>query len=312
MFPRTEVPAALTRLAAAQAGVVSRAQTLALGLSDNVVDRLVRQQIWGRMEPGIYLVPDFPPSWTGRVWAGVLLGGAQARAGGPTAAALQGLTEHRRLPLDILVPAGNRLAPRDWVTFRQERVGVRSISTRTEPPCTRIEDTVLDLCAAGPPAAAIEWITGAIQRRLTTADALSRALHRRRRMPHRKLIAGLVADAAAGVHSTLEHRYLTDVERSHGLPQGSRQAGRPSRNEFVDVYYAAFALVVELDGRIGHIGRLRDRRRDNVHTRTGAPSLRFGWHEVTQEPCAVAMQVAEVLIGQGWGGYPTRCARCVG
>ena len=218
------------------------------------------------------------------------------------------------LPVEILVPAGTRLTARDWVLFRQERTGVRFTSTRTEPPCTRIEDTVLDLCAGGSPGDCVEWITTAVQRRLTSADALSRALQRRTRIPHRKLITGLIADAAAGVHSSLEHGYLRDVERAHSLAEGRRQRTRPGGGGFVDVMYEDFALVTELDGRIGHTGegRFRDRRRDNHHTRAGFRTLRFGWHEVTNQPCAVALEVAEVLIAQGWTGYPTKCPHCLG
>lgn len=314
MYPRKEVPPGLVRLAAAQAGVVARPQTIGFGVPDNVVDRLIRQGIWGRLESGIYLVPDVGPTWLTRVWAGVLVGGAEARVGGSTAAALQGLTDLRQLPIDILVPVGTRLNAREWVVFRQERAGVRSISTRTEPPCTRVEDTVLDLCATGSAGAHIEWITSAIQRRLTTADDLSRALRRRSRMPNRKLITGMIADAASGVHSSLEYSYLHDVERAHALATGTRQRARPGGGGFVDVMYEEFAVVVELDGRIGHVGegRFRDRRRDNRHTRAGLRTLRFGWHEVTNEPCAIALEVAEVLIGQGWTGCPGKCPRCLG
>jgi very-short-patch-repair endonuclease len=155
-------------------------------------------------------------------------------------------------------------------------------------------------------------VTKAVQRRLTTPEALSRALQRRTRIRHRKLIGELLADVASGVHSALEHRYLHDVERAHGLPKPSRQASRPGKGVFVDVLYREFALIVELDGRIGHVeeGRWRDRRRDNMHAASGALTLRFGWHEVTREPCAVALDVAEVLIGRGWTGYPAKCPRC--
>ncbi|MET3804329.1 very-short-patch-repair endonuclease [Nakamurella sp. UYEF19] len=314
MYTRKPVPPGLIRLAGAQAGVVSRPQVIGFGLPDNVVDRLIVQGIWGRLESGIYLVPDVEPSWLAMVWAGLMIGGADARAAGPTAAALQGLTDERTLPLDVLVPVGTRLAAREWVVFRQERAGVRSISTRSEPPCTRVEDTVLDLCAAGSPAACVEWITSAIQRRLTTADALSRAMQRRARMRHRKVMIGVIADAASGVHSSLEHSYLHQVELAHSLAEGRRQRGRPGGAGFIDVTYEKFALVVELDGRIGHVGegKLRDSRRDNHHTAKGMRTLRYGWHEVTQEPCAVAMEVAEVLLQQGWTGYPTRCPSCLG
>ena len=311
MHSRILIPPAVGRLAQVQAGVVSNAQTRDAGLSKTVVQRLIDTGQWLRLDRGLLLVGRTEPVWLTWVWAGLLLGGPLARAGGMTAARLNGLTEDEPEPAEILIPFGARLADRDWVTFRQERPGIRSIS-RSEPPCTRIEDTVLDLCGAGTTASAIDWITTAVQRRLTTPEQLTRALQRRQRIPHRKLITGIIRDAADGVQSSLEYHYRHDVELAHGLPTGIRQRSRTARNEFIDVFYEEYALVVELDGRIGHVGRLRDRRRDNVHTRTGSPSLRYGWTETTQESCAVAMEVAEVLSIQGWPGYPTRCPRCLG
>ena len=155
-------------------------------------------------------------------------------------------------------------------------------------------------------------MTAAVQRRLTTADALAKALARRERMPRRRFVQRVISDVSAGVHSGLERTYLYDVERAHGLADGRRQHARPGRTGYLDVLYDQYALVVELDGRVGHVGegRWRDRQRDNVHTRTGLRTLRFGWYEVTNEPCAVALEVAEVLIGLGWPGYPGTCPRC--
>ncbi len=310
MYHRHATPPELERLARTQCGVISRRQILGCGVSDNVLDRLVSGGLFGRIERGLYAFPNGTPPWVGWVWAGILLGGPDARAAGLTAAKLAGLADEEPPCIEILIPVGTTPTARDWVSFRRERPGVRSISTRTEPPCTRIEDTVLDLCELGE-AAAIEWITAAIGRRLTTPEALRRALQRRRRMTHRRLIAGIVDDAADGVHSTLEYRYRHDVELAHGLPEGVRQRPRVARHEFVDVLYEKYAVIVELDGHRGHVGRLRDRRRDNVHTRTGAPSLRYGWMEVTQESCAVALEVAEVLIGRGWPGSPGHCPACL-
>ena len=311
MHSRHEVPPELERLARVQGGVLSRAQVLGCGVSDNVIDRLRANGLFGRIDRGLYSFPNVDPSWLGWVWAGVLLGGPDARAGGRTAAGVLGLADELPKVIEIVTPAGIRPDARDWVTFRQERPGVRSISTRTEPPCTRIEDTVLDLCQLGP-AAAIQWITAAVQRRLTSPDKLRRTLADRKRVPNRKLLADIINDAADGVQSSLEYRYRHDVEQAHGLPRAARQPARVARGEFIDVLYQEYGVVVELDGRIGHVGRLRDRRRDNVHTKTGSPSLRYGWTEVTQESCAVALEVADVLSGQGWSGYPIRCPQCLG
>ena len=310
MHTRHELPPELERLARAQSGVLIRAQILGCGVSDNVLDRLLANKLIGRIERGLFAYPNATPEWIGWVWAGVLLGGPDARAARLTAAKFHGLSDDQPEVIDILTPVGTTPADRDWVNFRRERPGVRSISTRTEPPCTRIEDTVLDLCELGS-AAAIEWITAAIQRRLTSPESLRRAMKRRARIPNRRLISDIISDAEDGVHSTLEYRYRHDVELAHGLPKGARQRSRAARSEFVDVLYEEYALIVELDGRRGHIGRLRDRRRDNAHTKTGSPSLRYGWTEVSQECCAVALEVGNVLIDQGWPGSVGHCPNCL-
>ncbi len=312
MHPRRSVPQSLHRLAQIQSGVISRDQALGSGVSPTVVKRLLRDGVWGSSAPGIYSVPNTEPDWLSQVWAGVLLGGSQARAAGTTAASLHELIDTRQLPIEVLVPVGRQLADRPWVTFRQERPGVRAVSGRAEPPRTRIEDTVLDLCATGTPADCVSWVTGAMQRRLTSPEALGRALTRRSRMPHRRLLIGLLSDVATGVHSALERRYQQEVERAHGLPTPERQRSRPGRNVFVDVAYRQYLLIIELDGRVGHVGqgRHRDRRRDNEHATSGALTLRFGWEEVTGEPCAVARDVAEVLVARGWSGFPVSCPGC--
>lgn len=61
-------------------------------------------------------------------------------------------------------------------------------------------------------------------------------------------------DVATGAYSVLEHRYLTRVERPHGLPTAKRQrtvsTGRTSA--YRDVEYLGLSTIVELDGRLGH------------------------------------------------------------
>ncbi len=313
MRARQAVPQAVIRLAIQQSGVVLREQASGLGLGRKPLLRLLVEGHWGSVEPGIYLSPNTSPGWMAHVWAGILVGGPGSRAGDLTAAALGGLFDDQLLPVRILVPNGTRRRERPWATFQQERDGVRAPSGRSEPPRTRIEDTVLDLCAVGSETACVEWVTTAVQRRLTSTGALLAALARRRRMPHRRFLQSLLGEVSAGVHSPLEHRYLHDVERAHGLIAGTRQRPRPGRGGYIDVVYEEFALVVELDGRVGHVGAgdaFRDRRRDNRHTAVGLRTLRFGWQEVTLDPCGIASEVAEVLVGLGWGGLPVRCPRC--
>jgi len=312
MRARTDVPAGLLRLAREQTGVISRAQAAGFGLTAAVIARLLAQGSWGSLERGIFLVPDIEPSWLGQVWAATLLGGFGARAAGRSAARLDGLLDEDPSPIEILIPFDRRCGDRSWVVFRRERDRVRSASTGAQPSRTRIADTVIDLCAGASESSCVDLVTKAVQRRLVRVEDLLAAVGCRKIVTHRTLLTALLADVAGGVHSTLEFRYLVDVERAHGLPTAQRQQIRPGRNGFLDVLYAEYALVVELDGRIGHVGegKFRDRARDNAHTKVGLRSLRFGWHEVAGNPCGIATDVAELLIGLGWNGLPSTCARC--
>jgi very-short-patch-repair endonuclease len=69
------------------------------------------------------------------------------------------------------------------------------------------------------------------------------------------------------------------------------RAGEPHR---VDRLFRSPPLIVEGDGRLWH-ARLetmdRDRRRDRHALRLGFPTVRFGWHELTN----LASEVAEEL-----------------
>lgn len=112
---------------------------------------------------------------------------------------------------------------------------------------------------------AVGLVTQAVSSHKTTAERLLRALRRRDRHPHRKLLEAMLTDVAEGAESPIELMYLRDVEWSHGLPQGRRQKSRLGLRYCSDVGYDAYQLLVELDGRDAHqgTGRFRDMRRDN-------------------------------------------------
>src|ERR1700712_431846 len=55
-----------------QAGVISRAQALASGLSENDVRRLLRRRSWVCVHPGVYVNHTGELTWLQRAWAAVL------------------------------------------------------------------------------------------------------------------------------------------------------------------------------------------------------------------------------------------------
>jgi len=184
----------------------------------------------------------------------------------------------------------------------------------SNPPRTKVEETVLDLTQT---AATFDdvcgWVTRAFARNLTDEARMRAAMRRRIKLRWRAELHELIAAAASGDHSVLEYRYDRDVERAHGLPEPVRQApfARPGgRGGRRDRLYREYAVVVELDGRLAHPveAQWRDEARDRAAAAAGLQSLRYGWTDVRQHPCATAIEVAKVLRARGWGGWPRRCS----
>lgn len=311
VYPRQAVPRPLLQLAELQDGALSREQALGLGLTDHVISRLLASGTWQPLGAGIYLTSPGPVPWLAAAWGGLLVGGSRARLGPQASGHLHGLIDAPDV-VDVLVPlTGPHRASGPW-SFLRERPGARSSRTVGSPPRLPVEDAVLDLAAGADPTEVVRLVTRAVQRRGTRASRTAVALESRRRHPHRTLLQGLLGDVAAGAESALELSYLRDVERPHGLPRGHRQASRRGLPYASDVGYDEWHLLVELDGRLGHDdeGRFRDMWRDNQFTVRALLTLRYGWFDVVDRPCAVAAQVGTVLVQRGWSGSLTRCPRC--
>ena len=301
---------ALLRLANAQAHVLTREQVLGLGMSRHTVRRLVDQGRWQRLAPGVFVTHNGTVEWDTLAWAGVLLGGPDARLGGTAAAYADRLLEDAPIPVEVLVPHASPARSRSCWTFVQERPGARSSRCTGSPPRILVTDAVLDLCEGASPRVLEDLLTRAMQKRLTTPLQLRRALDRRSRHSRRALLRELLLEVGEGAESPLELRYLR-LERRHGLPDGKRQrwTSSPGRR---DVLYREYGLVVELDGRLGHVGegKFRDMARDNAALLEQIMTMRFGFGDVAGSPCLVAAQVAQVLGQRGWAGSFRRCPAC--
>lgn len=310
--PREQVAA----LADAQDGVVTRAQCLGLGMTSEAVTWMLRSRRWTRLHRGIYLTHTAGPSWRARVSAAVLVCGDGAAASHETAARLLGLIDHDPDGVHIQVPEDRRVVGPAGVTVRLSS-SVRQRTNRSGwPTRTTVEDTLLDLAASGSADDATGWVARACQRRLTTPRRIADALSRRRRHRWRELLRVALDEVDGGAESVLEVRWVLNVERPHGLPRATRQlrSTRSGRRRRDDNAYVAFRVLVEVDGRAGHVGEgaFRDRRRDNEAAVDGWVTLRFGWAAVTREPCETAADVARVLMGRGWRGRPRRCGPACG
>lgn len=315
----------LDETAAAQAGVISRAQALAAGLSRTAIRVRLRSGRWQRMMPGIYLTNSGPPQRASVQWAALLYAGTGAMLSHASAAELLGLGDPPQAPgsgswqggagtppVHVTVPAGRKVAPVPGVIVHRSRRAGSARHPNRVPPQTRVEETVLDLVdAAVDLDEAIGWLAKACGRRLSTPARLRAYAVARTRLRRRAQIVDALADVAAGCHSPLEVRYFRHVERRHRLPPGARQRWRrrPGGRWYDDVTYPGLNTVVELDGRAGHGDERhwRDLARDNAAAAEGLTVLRYGSADVTDRPCLVAAQVSTVLRRNGWAGAPVQC-----
>ena len=305
-----------------QSGVVACWQAPRLGLTANEVKERLRYGDWQRLHHGVYATFTGRPDREAQLWGALLRAGPVAVLSHQTAAERHGLLPRPGPAVHVTVPyrhnpARNRKI-RGVVVHRSDVILSRCHPAMT-PPCTRVEETVLDLVkVARTPDEAYDWICRALGQRRTTAERIRVALQARERFPLRTEIETALDDAGEGMLSWLERRYVRGVERPHGLPTARRQArvrhGAGSR--YLDNLYEGYLVCVELDGAAAHPAgeQWRDKRRDRRNLATEKiVTMRFGYADLSTEAaqCRTAAEVARVLRGRGpWTGVSCRLPGC--
>ncbi len=309
------LPSQLRELAELQSGVLTGAQAALAGLGRGKVESSLRYGHWQRMRPGVYATFSGEPPRIAVLWAAVLSAGQGAMLSYRTAAELSRLSDLPSELVHVTIPTGRRVRPGAGIVIHRSGRAADSMHPVLLPPQTRIEETVLDLAASAASLDnAIAWLTTGLGRRLTTQAKLGRALELRGKMRWRPELAELLTADATGLNSVLEWRYHRNVELPHSLPACSRQvkATVDGQVRYRDLEYEAYALVVELDGRLAHPGDTRwsDVMRDNAAAAEGKITLRYGWFAVTKTPCVVAAEVARVLRVRGYTDARPCSATC--
>jgi hypothetical protein len=315
-----ELPSPSRELLAAQDNAIACRQSANCGIDPRAMRSRVSSGRWQRLQRGVYAVFSGEPPRETVLWAALLRAGPDAALSHQTAAERHGLIDEPSSLISITVPASRHPAQvriPGIIIYRSDSI-LRTRHPAMLPPCTRVEDTVLDLIQIAPTFDdAYAWICRAIGRRRTTADRIRLAMDARKKMRWRRELAMALGDAEDGALSVLEYRYVRRVERPHGLPTAQRQArirhGTGSR--YLDNLYEEYGVCVELDGTAAHPAdeQWRDKRRDNANAVRGIVTLRFGLPDLGDRRCETASVVAALLRRHGWSGSPRACGRnCAG
>lgn len=299
--------------------MVSRAQLVGLGLTPGQVGALLDGRRWTAVHRGVYATFTGPLPPVTRAWAALLAAGDGAALGGESALWLWGVLPGPPARQVVCVPWGRQTTRLRGARVVRRRNLASVVHPAVVPNRVRVEDALLDVTercrTAGEVVGVVLRVTSS---RRTTPARIREAMATRSRLRHRRLLGEILGEAAEGVQSALESRYRREVERRHGLPRGVRNvaervvdaSGRQVRNRYRDVRYPRWRTVVELDGLQAHPEWLRplDRRRDNGVTLSDERGLEYGWAEVVDDPCSVAVDVVTVLRREGWRGEPTPCS----
>lgn len=287
---RAEVDQAIAALSRRQHGAWSRHQAMEAGATRSMIETRLRNREWFRLDAAVYGHAASRPTWERSVMAAVLAE-PWAVASHRSAAVLHGLQGFRAGRPEVTIRPGSNA--RGHLAIAHRGVDVRT-TTLERIPCVSVDQCFVDLAqvvserrlrdALGERAGRTPAVLDAVRDRyVTLAPRGGRDLRPLRSVLDR-FGSGELPDPSAlerVLRSTLTTPDIPDIRWEAPFP------GRKPGLRRVDGLIAAWSLVVEGDGRAWHT-RVddfeRDRRRDAETAAAGLLTLRFTWHQLTDEP----------------------------
>src|SRR6478672_1112740 len=109
-----------------QAGVLSRSQLLALGLTRSQARRHVVNGRWHMLLPGVYAGFTGPVGQVARIWSALLYAGPDAVASHGTALWLAGVLDRPPVVTHVSIPATRRVQPQPGLRIHRTRMSADS------------------------------------------------------------------------------------------------------------------------------------------------------------------------------------------
>jgi very-short-patch-repair endonuclease len=276
-----------------QDGVLTHAQALRAGLSQDAIDRRVRSGRWLRCSRGVYFVDDRPFTDEARVRVGVWSYGRHALASGLAAAWWHRLTQFPPEIVEVTVPRANRLRPNFGTRLRRRDLAPKDIVERNGLRLTALPLTVVE--AAARRGGGAKLMDSALQRHVELPQLWK--AHLRNKGRHGSPAARRLLQAAADGARSEAERVLLKLLRDDNIT--GWKANYPLAGYKVDVAFPGEKVAVETDGWAFHSSHedfQRDRERQNKIALFGWKVLRFTWLDLTEYPQRV---LAEIRFARG-------------
>lgn len=275
----------MRRLAGTQHQVVTRAQLIQHGFTEEAIrHRIAGGRLW-RLSRGVYSVG--PPRGTDeqRWTAAVLVCGGEAALSHRSAAALWGIGAELPRRTDVSVRRRCTVRRTGLLTRSRPSLAASEVVERDDIPVTSIVQTLVDLATELPDGPLERSVNEADKRDLIDPEALRAALAERAREPGVKRLASLLDRRTFRLSDDELERLFRPLAAAAGVPVEETKAW--VNDIEVDFYWPRLGLVVETDGLRYHrtpAAQARDRVRDQTHTASGLTQLRFAHWQVKHEP----------------------------
>ena len=280
-------------VARAQAGVITRAQLRASGVSSSAIGRMQGSRAILAQCRNVFIVRGAPTSYRAQLWTSVLA--VDGVLGCGTATYLSGCVG-RPEQIDVMVSEGRRVAAPPDSRLHRTLLAATPVHFRDGLPMAGRAWALLDHLGELSYPRALRLADRALQRSwLTRADIEQRL----RDHPYRygnSVLRQLLDQTADGAAATSERR-LHAVLEDAGLVGWVANFPLWHRGELVAVLDVAFPhqrLAIEVDGMAYHVDGdrfQRDRHRQNAVVALGWTVLRFTWADIIHRPRYVASAV---------------------
>ena len=250
-------------LGEAQAGVVSRRQLYAAGLTRWLVKGQLKAGRWQRAASQSVCLHNGPLTEEAHWWIAVFEGGPRAQLDGSASLVASGLKRFTVDRIRVSVPRGSPVRRSPSYDIRQTRRWSAGDRAATGVPRTRTPVAAVRAALwAVSDKQATYVLTLPVQQGMTTVEAIGAEAIRIKRDKRRVLIQSVLGDLLDGARSLGELEVGRELAR-RGLPQPTRQELRQDKRKryYLDLYWHGVAT-----GRRGgrhppHVGAERRRRR---------------------------------------------------
>lgn len=283
----------IRKIAALQYGAFSACQALQAGGTRAMLQQRLRRGDVEIAADGVYVLPGAPQCWRQKLWIGLLEVGDGCGVSGRPGAAVWRLPGFREEGVEVLALHGRKNHRLTTGVLREMRgLPTHHLKTVDGVRVASIELTLFMLAGSETLKCVERAVDNALTAGLTSAERLWRAWGEiaARGRPGTKALRAILVDRLPGYvapASELEARFR-DLLRDEGIEQPERQVdlGADGWIGRVDCYFRP-RIVVELDGRVGHVGELdraKDRQRINELTAAGFCVLQFTWTDLVMRP----------------------------